>query len=350
MRLLIGTYTEVHDHVEGHAEGVLVADYDEHAASLDSWRTVAARSPSWLALSPTTSRVYAVVEAGGSDRGEVAMFSREGDSLELAQVEPSGGTAPAHLALDPAGTFLAVANYADGVVSVFAVQADGRLGPATDVVQHTGSSVHPIRQVSPHPHHVCFDVVTGELLVTDLGLDAIVRYSIDDAGQLTRQGRTDLPPGSGPRHTLAHPDGQHLLVISELENTVTVLTRRGTGFEVVSTVSTLPEDATGPSFASALVITRTGDVVYAANRGHDSIAVFAWDAGSATLALEQCCSSRGTTPRDIALSPDETLLLAANQDSDSVVTFSRDAQGLLTFRESATIPTPVCLVFDTGRS
>lgn len=344
--LFIGTYTETLAHVTGHAKGIIVADYDDRTASLGECHTAAARNPSWLARSSSASHLYAVVEVGGPDGGEIAVFARAGGSLALVQTKFSGGTEPAHLALDPSGAFLAVANYGDGAVSLFSVRIDGSLGAMTDLVRHTGSSVHPVRQSSAHPHHVCFDVVTGELLVTDLGLDAIVRYSIDDEGKLIWRGRIQLPAGSGPRHAVAHPDGKHFLVITELSNTIVVLARRGSDFEVVSTASTLPEDATGPSFASALAITAKGDVVYAANRGNDSIAVLKWNDFSASLTLVQCCSSRGVTPRDIALSPHKTELLVAHQDSDSVVTFSRDVQGLLTFRESTNVPTPVCLLFD----
>ncbi|GAA3411876.1 beta-propeller fold lactonase family protein [Streptosporangium vulgare] len=51
---------------------------------------------------------------GESERGTVGVFARAGDGTlsPLAQ-RPSEGSAPCHLAVDPTGTRLAVANYGD---------------------------------------------------------------------------------------------------------------------------------------------------------------------------------------------------------------------------------------------
>jgi 6-phosphogluconolactonase len=56
-------------------------------------------------------------------------------------------------------------------------------------------------------------------------------------------------------------------------------------------------------------------------------------------------STRGRTPRHFAIDPDGDLLLVANQDSDSLVTFRLDpASGALTATVcSAYVPAPVCV-------
>ncbi|MCU1410799.1 MAG: hypothetical protein JWR04_1506 [Rhodoglobus sp.] len=338
MTLFIGTYTEPHPHVLGRAGGIVVADYD---GAIRDPRTVAVRSPSWLALSPAGTHVYSVIEAGSGEPGQVAVFSRHGGSLLLEQVVASGGYEPAHLAVDPSGRFLVVANYADGSLAVFALRADGLLGRMTHLVSHVGSSVHPVRQAGPHPHQAYFDPVTGRMLVPDLGTDALVGYSLDGEGRLTEEDRVALPPGSGPRHAVLHSDGEHLFVVNELASTIAVLVRTGASFAVESVVSTVPADAEGPTFASAIAVARDGRTVYAGNRGHDSIAVFSWDGALEPLQFEP---TRGRTPRDFTLSPDESLLHVANQDSDTVVTFARNGHGRLAFRDEAPVPTPVCLV------
>jgi 6-phosphogluconolactonase len=55
----------------------------------------------------------------------------------------------------------------------------------------------------------------------------------------------------------------------------------------------------------------------------------------------------GRTPRDFCLSPDGRFLLAANQDSDSVVVFAIDpASGMPSpAGEAVAVGTPVCVRF-----
>ena len=58
-------------------------------------------------------------------------------------------------------------------------------------------------------------------------------------------------------------------------------------------------------------------------------------------------STQGVTPRDFGVDPTETFLLAANQDTDTVVTFHihPDTDALLPTGHIAEVMTPVCLTF-----
>ncbi|KQV26364.1 lactonase family protein [Yonghaparkia sp. Root332] len=342
--LLVGTYTEEMPHVLGRANGVVLAEYD---GTIGAARTTPLRNPSWLTASPDGERVYAVVEAGGGDAGEVAVLSVVDGALLLDQRVSSAGREPAHLALDPTGRFLLVANYDDGRVAVLPLRPDGRVDSPVHVVQHRGASAHPVRQTGPHPHQIVPDARTGNILVTDLGIDAIISYSLDASGVLAERGRVSLPAGSGPRHMVLHPDGERAIVANELASTVAVLSRAGETFVVESITSTVPAGHARPNHASAVAVTSDGGTVYVSNRGHDSIAVFSWDDGA--LRPIQFEPTRGRTPRDFTLAPDESLLHVGNQDSDSIVTFTRSADGRLHYRDEVSVRTPVCLVIVPSR-
>ena len=82
-----------------------------------------------------------------------------------------------------------------------------------------------------------------------------------------------------------------------------------------------------------------------ATRGHDSIAIFAIDQATGELSLVGFEPTLGRTPRNFAIDPTGTFLLAANQDSDTVVTFRIDeGTGLLEPTGHVTeVPMPVCL-------
>jgi 6-phosphogluconolactonase len=350
--LVIGTYTQKLPHVDGHAAGIMAASYD--GTGLTGLTLLAATpNPSWVTATADGRYLYAVAETAnfeGRPGGGVAAYARDpatGAVTPLNTVS-SAGADPAHLDLDPAERFVVVANYSGGSVSVFAREADGRLGAMTGHVQHQGSSVHPDRQTGPHAHQILFDPVTGDLLVTDLGVDAVLVYRLGGDGVLTErpEARIDGTPGAGSRHAAFHPDGQHLFLLNELDSTLVVLRRDGDRFVRTGVASTLPDGFTGHNQTSEVRVSPSGRSVLAANRGHDSIAVLSFDPAAGTVTLRRAEPSRGREPRDFVLTPDGARLLVGNQDSDAVVLFAFDEDAAtLTFISAAEVPTPACLCF-----
>jgi 6-phosphogluconolactonase len=85
--------------------------------------------------------------------------------------------------------------------------------------------------------------------------------------------------------------------------------------------------------------------VYASNRGHDSLAIYAADEETGQLSMVGHESTQGVGPRAFTIDPSGALLLVANQDTDTVVTFwiHQDSGTLTATGHVATVPTPVCL-------
>ncbi|MEM7343741.1 MAG: beta-propeller fold lactonase family protein, partial [Chloroflexota bacterium] len=88
-----------------------------------------------------------------------------------------------------------------------------------------------------------------------------------------------------------------------------------------------------------------GRFVYGSNRGHDSIAIFAFDEEEGRLTALGHESTQGQTPRDFALDPSGRYLFVANQDTDTVVTFLVDQQTgqLQSTGQVIQVPSPVCI-------
>ena len=76
----------------------------------------------------------------------------------------------------------------------------------------------------------------------------------------------------------------------------------------------------------------------------DSIVVFEIKKRTGKLRFIQHAATEGRTPRNFAIDPTGTFLLAANQDSDTIVTFRLDqATGRLNpTGYVAEAPSPVC--------
>lgn len=314
-------------------------------------------NPSFLILDAKRRLLFAVNETDqfqGKPTGAVSAFSIAPGThmLTLINQQPSMGTGPCHLALDGTGRNLLVANYNSGSVAVLPVAPDGRLSPASCVMQHSGRSVNPQRQRGPHAHCAVLDHANRFAFVCDLGVDKVFIYRFDpQQGKLTpnEPAFAAVKPGSGPRHLTFRPDGRFAYVINEMGSSITVF-----GYDLqagklteVQTVSSLPQHFEGQNTAAEVAVHPSGKFLYASNRGHNSVALFQIDAGKGTLTWVEEQGTGGRTPRHFGLDPSARHMVIANQDSDTLLACSVDAGNgrLKPSGVTAAAPSPVCVQF-----
>ena len=118
--------------------------------------------------------------------------------------------------------------------------------------------------------------------------------------------------------------------------------------QTVSALSTLRKDYKGPKEAAEIAVHPNGKFLYASDRaGIDTISVFSIDPVKGTLKLKDEYPTMGKTPRNFAIDPTGKFLLAANQESNNIVTFRIDpTTGALTpTGDIAEAPAPVCITF-----
>ncbi|GHJ42444.1 lactonase family protein [Streptomyces sp. TS71-3] len=309
--LYLGTY--------GSAVGI--ADYDPVSGAITARGTVAGvANPSFLALHPSGKTLFTVDEQ--SD-GAVTAISLGGGSPRVLGSQSTGGDGPCHLSVHPGGAWLFSANYGSGSVAVHPIAADGSLGARTDLVTH--SSPPPGPQGGPHAHQILTSPDGAFVLAVDLGTDSVYTYTLDeDAGTLTQVSVAAFPAGSGPRHLAFHPSGRFAYVACELGNAVVVC-----GYDTATGALTPGEpQSTGAGSDSnapaEIVATSSGSFVFLSNRGEDTIARYAVTSGGAELQLLDTVPVGGAFPRHLALSPDEGLLFACNQNSGTVTAFHLD--------------------------
>jgi 6-phosphogluconolactonase len=260
------------------------------------------------------------------------------------------------VSLDPSGRYVLVANYSGGTIAVLPVGPNGQLEAASCVIHHQGSSIRP-EQEGPHPHMIRPSVDGRFVLVTDLGIDQVLVYRLDTStGQLVpnEPGTAVVSehPGAGPRHFAFAPSGSTMYVINELDSTVTVYDYRPEGGELHArqVVSTLPDGVDGPAIGNScahIVVSPDNRFVYGSNRGHDSIVIWEVEGANGELRPVGHEPTRGKTPRNFSLDPTGSWLLVANQESDTIVPFRRDASsGRLTATGPVTqTPSPVAILF-----
>ena len=335
IEMLVGTYTRntdsdgIYTIIEGRA--VLAAHCD---------------NPSFIAKHPHGDVLYSVSEVDDyqeTNSGAVRSFFRQhnGQLTEMNQ-QSSVGADPCHITVAKNGAYLLVSNYSGGTLTSFPLDEDGHLEAFISLTQHTGHSVISDRQASAHIHSSLLVEQETGLLVADLGADQFVKYEISALGQINTEHRLTLatPPGAGPRLMVTLVD--HVYLLNELNNTVTV--HDLADLKQTQTCSTLQPTGAPDSIAAHIEISADGRFLYTSNRGDDSISVFSLEGG---LKLLETISSGGQHPRYFALSPDQNWLFVANMLSNHISCFKRDPKSgrLADTDHRINVPSPTCLVF-----
>jgi 6-phosphogluconolactonase len=341
------------------ASGVSVLDLDPSSGALTHLQTLEGlQNPSFLAVHPEHAVVYTgeryttVFGPGEALNGAITSLRVGGDGrLSVLDRQPTGG--PAYVNIHPTGRYVFAAIPRSYCVMAYPVAADGRVEPATGIVQHQGRGVNPSTWQAPYPHSVFPDRSGQRVLACDMGLDRIMLHDLDlETGRLQPAAPhpyAQLSSGAGPRHLAVHPDGDFVYTVNELSSTMSAFAYDAESgvMRIQATLSTMPEDFEEHNSGAQILVHPSGRFVYTSNRGHNSIARFSLAAGKGKPKLMGWTSSQGQTPRNFNIDPTGQFMLVANQRSGNVVSFRIDeATGdLWPTGEQIATPSPVCIVF-----
>ncbi len=337
----VGTYTP-------NGGGIYLFRMDPVTAALTQLQVVDdIRNPSWLAVNPAQTRLYAVSEIDNyqnTHSGAVVSYAIDNDTLQIRRLGAvsSGGGTPAHLSVHPSGKFVFVANYGGGNVAVFPVGPEGALGEATDVRPSVGPRHHaraaadPPGQFAfsdhdgPHLHMVAADPSGQFVIANDAGLDLTWVWRFDaQAGRLLPADVPVItaPSGSAPRHFIFHPNGRVFYNLYEHDAMVAVYdydAARG-GLKLKQVVSSLP-----PKFAGSNLVLGTRDdgrwpVISTSRTGCTTPwRFFPWPptANCAALPTPGCTPTRRAA---FASTPAERFFIHAINRGDSITSFHINA-------------------------
>ena len=337
--LFVGTYTE------NGSEGIYSYAFDANTGALTHKKLAAPMgNPSFLKISSNKKYLYAVEETDAYDgsSGAVVAFEILADSLNKINEGKTLGAHPCHIGISVDGKFLSTSNYTGGSVAIFKLGGKGELMPNPQFIDH---KVLDSANTS-HAHSAQF--TKEELFVADLGLDAVLRYALkDDKWVPYQQPPLEMASKAGPRHFTFDQEGKFLYVINELNSTITVLERKADySYTKLETQSTLAADFDGESFCADIHLSKDGKFLYGSNRGENTIVIFKVDQANGKLNLVGRESVKGDWPRNFGLDPSGNFLLVANQRSNNITVYRRNAdEGTLGFLHELEMPSPVCLEF-----
>lgn len=230
-----------------------------------------------------------------------ALFNREGECIDQIAYEQRTSC---HVAVD--GDDIFTANYHTGTVTHLKV-TDGKQKLVHSIQIRDGAGCHQVI------------LWKDQILVPCLFLDRVVILDRD----LNILGSIRFNSGTGPRHGILTKDQEYLYLVSELSNELFVI---HTGdWKVTSCCALLPNDEKRVRDTAAVRLSDDERFLYVSTRTKNVISVLEME--DHVPELIQCTSTLGKHPRDILVAGN--WLLAANRNSDEIVSFPINEDGTL---------------------
>ena len=217
---------------------------------------------------------------------------------------------------------------------------------------------NPDRQEAAHAHFASFSPDNRFAYVNDLGGDMIHIYTFDpETAVLKNAGAYKSAPGAGPRTLHFHPNGTTAYCMNEMKSSVDVLRWNKADGSLTRISTTIffprthrcrirrmrrretPAATRSLRRTDALSISRTGEPTF-------STASRPILRPGALSPIERTATG-GKTPRNFTLDPNENWMLVADQNSNNLAVFPRNATTGKLANEGKTVacPTPMCILF-----
>ena len=250
------------------------------------------------------------------------------------------GTTAATSGAEPTGQFVWFGTYTGGPANsegIYVSQFDATTGKLT--APTLAAAVKNPSFLAVHPTLPVMYAVSEVADADGKPTGAVLALAIDEAtGTLTTKNHQSSG-GGGPCHVSVDRSGK-----------VALAANYGGGSVICLGLSADVTDTNGFSTAE-IVAHPTGKFLYASNRGHDSIAMYAVDQATGRLTFLGAEPTRCKTPRNFVIDPTGKFLLAAGQNSHTVTVFAIDVEtGKLIYTgQSLDVPSPVCIRFRPTR-
>ena len=246
-----------------------------------------------------------------------------GDVTQIGEVELEADAC--YVVTDRGGRFLLASYLIAGMVTVHPIGNDGAVrGPACDQ-----------RVTEIYAHSILTDPSNRYAFVPHVApTDAIHQFHFDPSSGSLRPSwvpRIATTPGRGPRHLAFHPSGRVVYANEEQSSSVGAyrLDPSSGVLTLLQSLSTLPGVGfQGKNSTGSVRVHPEGKAVYVSNRGHNSIAAFAVDAGAGLLSPLGWVPSQ-PIPRTLGITMDGRFFFAGSDESGRLSSYRIDERGML---------------------
>lgn len=310
----------------GDSHGIRVYDVDMEKGRFTEKDKVEITNSSYVTISHNGKCLYSITDFGV----EAYTIMKDG-SLELLNFAPINGMRGCYLSTDYTDKYLFVAGYHDGKLTVLKVEEDGSIGGITDEVYHKGMGSLSERNFRPHINCARMTHDNKYLLVADQGMDHVNVYSFNlDNGKLRIADVIRSEMEAAPRHIKISQDGRFIYIVHEWKCCVDVYSyedRDGVPyFSKIQSISTVNEDATQGSAASALSFSVDYNYLLSSNAGDNSVILYNVDKETGLLTKNFCLPISGEFPKDADIFPNNKFLVSLNHESCTLTFFKIDVK------------------------
>ena len=303
---------------------IVIFSQDEKSGELERLGEVHAEGrPAPLATDPQNRFLY-VARRDVNKLSSYSIDAQTGD-LQLMGVADLESD-PNYLATDKTGRWLLSAYYLAGRCAVHPIDENGVAQSPPVEWRATGQGAHSMQTDASNRFAFAPHIGGGK------GVNSIFQFLFDEkTGTLTPNDPAAVPQDgdSGPRHYCFHPSLDVVYFSNEQGCGVTAYnfdSDAGT-LSAFQTLSTLPSLWSGRNSCAQIRISPDGGMLFAPNRGHNSIACFRIDQRSGALTRTAIVPSE-PVPRALNLDPPGNFLYAAGLDSGKIATYKvNDAWG-----------------------
>jgi len=257
------------------------------------------------------------------ETGAVILFKVENDILVQQDKVEIEGSALCYLHWMPKHKVVGGACYYSGDIFTLGIGENGFTGMRSYIHQDAGEGV------LTRAHCLITDKAETVAYTANIALDRLYIYDITEDGSLINERYVQLTKDDGIRHLLLREDTNRLYATTEYQNIVLVFDMSGETPVLLGKIPSLTPDYVMKSYHSGLIMNKAGTRLYVANRGANTITVFATGADTPTglirLTESPVC---GDWPRDIDFTADESHIISCNQRSNSITFLPLDEDGI----------------------
>lgn len=335
-RVLFSGYTK------NAGKGVYTAQFNSDNGELSTPKVlVELNGPTYIDV---TNDMKLIALAKNGDKGGIVVYDISGDKPKMLDEDFSEEASPSYVKFDASRNLIFSAYFHLSKVKIDHLTDDGKIEHCSEV-KFEGHGPR-VEQDQSKPHYSAL-TPDGKLIICDYGADRIYIYDIEDPKQPRLMNNYIAPAGYAPRHLVFHPTKPYVYVACELSSKILVMEydAQTAGLTLVDEVSAAKDEQKNTT--AAIRISKDGKFLYASTRGADTIAAFTVDPNGDRLKKLDTVSTKGNGPRDFDLDPSDKYVIAANQDSDDLAIFKRNAnKGMLSkLGNNISIPECTCVHF-----
>jgi 6-phosphogluconolactonase len=273
-----------------------------------------------LAISPDRQKLY--VAFRGTPHAVLSFkIDYAGRKLDYLGQSPLADSM-AYISTDATGRWLFSASYSGGKFAINPIGADGVAG-----------DIRQALDIGPKAHCAVRALDNSKVYVVSLGTDSILRFGFNaETGAVEPlPAAATTPKGTGPRHLIFDRSGRFAYVVNELIGTVDAYAVDAEGaFTRIQSADITADGFTGKPQAADIHLTPDGRLLYASERGSNTMAGFTVDSGSGRLTPAGKIAVPAA-PRGFAISPDgRHMVCLGDKDGKAAVLAIDAASGRLT--------------------